>query len=125
MSKLVFNKDEIYKVGNHVTFTWLGDTQHGFIEKINTNDKGYPVYYVRSNITGNLYNCGAELGVTVTGVISGLYTKPKTVKVVIDEPTVTEPKRDESIIVSSKKQPKLINKEKSKKPVKVTDFFEV
>ena len=124
MSKLVFNKDEIYKIGNHVTINWLGDTQYGIIEKININDKGYPVYYVRSDRSRNLYNCGAEQGVTVAGFITGLYTKPKATKVVIERPSQT-PIEVTTKPEPTKKQNKPSTKEKSKKPVKVTDFFEV
>jgi hypothetical protein len=91
---------------------------------MNINEKGYPVYHIRSDRTRNLYNCGSEQGVTVAGFITGLYTKPKATKVVIEQPIV-EDEVIVSVTLPTKKQNKPSTKEKSKKPAKVTDFFEV
>lgn len=119
MSKLVFSKEILYKVNDHVTFNWLGDTRDGIIEKLSINDKGYPIYHIRSFITNRIYNTGAEAGVTTTGFIVGIYTKPA--KMIHPETIIT------TTIEAVEENPvkKAVTKKTKDKPADINTFFEV
>jgi hypothetical protein len=119
MSKLVFSKEILYKINDHVTFNWLGDTRDGIVERIIINDKGYPIYYIRSFITQRLYNTGTEAGVTATGFIVGKYVKPA--KVIHPEITNTIA----PVIVDTKPAKKATIKKTKETPADINTFFEV
>jgi hypothetical protein len=106
-----FTKEVIYSINDSVQFDWIGQKDIGIVERIDTETRDYPIYFVRSNTNNRLYNMGADAGITTAGFIVGKTTSSKKP---ITKPTpapVTQETTTESIELKKaiKKQKDFIN----------------
>lgn len=112
MSKLkkTFTREVIYKINEPVEFSWLGETRSGVIERIESESREFPIYFVRAYQTGRLYNMGADPGVTSAGFVIGKASKTKPKKVVIEDITPEiQPEEKTELKKAVKKQKDFIN----------------
>jgi hypothetical protein len=111
MSKLKknFSKEVIYSINDVVEFDWIGAKDIGTIERISTEDREFPIYFIRSERTTRLYNMGAEQGVTSAGYIVSKISSQS--KKAVKKPIVKQETSDDSVELKKavKKQKDFLN----------------